>query len=102
MTRESFSTPYGLEYVEVPEVVTVWAIIANDPEGLYDLALERGFRVRGGRVVWENVRLPVTDADDSGDDVVILQRLSERGGRLWTTQRRVPVDTEVAIEPARG
>jgi hypothetical protein len=96
---EAYSTPFGEEAVEVPDVVTVWDILANQPLGLYDLFLERGFRVPGGRVVWENVRLPITDADDSGDDVVILQRLVPTDGGIRTTERRVPTDTVVMLEP---
>lgn len=84
------------------ETLTAWSVIADDPEGTHALALDRGFRVRGGRVVWENVRLPVIDRDDRGDDVVILQRLvpTERGIR--TVERRVPFDTVIEIVAVRS
>jgi hypothetical protein len=42
------------------------------------------------------------DADDSGDDVVVLQRLLPGEHGIRTLERRVPIDTVVTIEPARG
>jgi hypothetical protein len=73
---------------------TVWDYLANVDE-IYDTP----FRVKRGRVVWEYVRLPVDDRDDSGDDAVYIGR-AHPDYPLTPIERRVPITTEIELLPA--